>query len=214
MMEYKGSYFRLLTWLVKKPMYRKYGKEKTKKWIRESNAVYRKMLEESDDIGSDNPMAGNTYMGYVFMAIWKAADGEIKVEDFMKVTQEMMDRPLVKIIKGGNDMNRKEDVEKMSKMLHAADAWQKAHPEYAEKSWDFHFDETKHKDGFYYYFTRCPMETYAREHGFMEVLPVCCDLDYCTAKLRHAKLIRDKTLADGCDMCEYWFVGDQVKDPQ
>ena len=111
-------------------------------------------------------MAGNTYMGYVFMAIWKAADGEIKVEDFKKVTQEMMDRPLVKIIKGGNDMNRKEDVEKMSNMLHAADAWQKAHPEYAEKSWDFHFDETKHKDGFYYYFTRCPMETYAREHGF------------------------------------------------
>ena len=51
MMEYKGSYFRLLTWLVKKPMYRKYGKEKTRKWIRESNAVYRKMLEESDDIG-------------------------------------------------------------------------------------------------------------------------------------------------------------------
>lgn len=88
MMKYKGGYFRLLTWLVKKPMYRKYGKEKTRKWIRESNAVYRKMLEESDDIGSDNPMAGNTYMGYVFMAIWKAADGEIKVEDFKKVTQE------------------------------------------------------------------------------------------------------------------------------
>ncbi len=40
-------------------------------------------------------MAGNTFMGYVFMAIWKAADGEIKVEDFKKVTQEKMSNMLL-----------------------------------------------------------------------------------------------------------------------
>lgn len=214
MMKYKGVYFHLLTWLIKKPMYDSYGKENTKKWLKASDAVYRRMLEESEDIGADNPMAGNTYMGYVFMAIWKAADGEIRVDDFKLVTRKMMERPIVRLLKGGNDMNRKEDVDKLNKLLHSSADWLEAHPQYKDKSWDFHFDETKHRDGLYYYFTRCPMETYAREHGYLEVLPVCCDLDYCTAKLRHATLIRDKTLADGSNMCEYWFVGDQMKDPQ
>lgn len=51
-------------------------------------------------------------------------------------------------------------------------------------------------------------------YGDLEVLPVLCDLDYCTAKTHHAVLLRDQTLAEGGEKCDYWFVGDQVKDPQ
>ena len=201
MMPYKGSSFQMISFLLRKPMYQKYGKKRTKKWIRDGKEVYKQMLKETEDIGGNNPMAGNTYMGYVFMAIWKAADGAIEVEDFKKIGRQMMESPIVKIAKGGIDMKRMA-------------AWLEEHPEYKDKSWDFHFDDEKHQDGMYYYFTRCPMETYARTHGYLEVLPVCCDLDYCTAKLHHAVLLRDNTLAEGGKICDYWFVGDQVRNPK
>lgn len=211
MLKYKGSNYTMISMFVKKPMIRRYGKEQTKTWIRQGRGIYREMLSQVEDIGSDNPMAANIYMGFVFMAIWKAANGKITADDFRIVTREMMQNPLVRRIKGGVDMNKPEDLEKMKKMFHDMAAWQEAHPQYQEHSWDYHFDEEKHQDGIYYYFTRCPMEAYARKYGFMEILPVMCDLDYCIAETKHAVLYRDQTLASGGKICDYWFVGDQVK---
>ena len=92
--------------------------------------------------------------------------------------------------------------------------WLNDHPEYEEKSWDFNFDDTKHEDGTYYHFTRCPIEAYARSHGFLEILPVICDLDYLTSEARHAVLHREQTLATGGEMCDYWFVGDKIENPR
>ena len=47
--------------------------------------------------------------------------------------------------------------------------WADAHPQYRDKTWDFNFDDSKHKDGSYYYFTRCPLNDFARKYGFLEV---------------------------------------------
>ncbi len=41
-----------------------------------------------------------------------------------------------------------------------------------------------------------------------------CDIDHLTAKLMHLTLHREQTLAGGGEICDYWFVGDQVKDPR
>ena len=214
MMEYTNKYWNMLMPFIKKSLNKRYGKAYTKALIPKADAEYRDMLNRSDDIGRDNPMASNTYECLVFLAIWKAADGKISVEDLRAISKDVLSTPIMKVMGILINANKASGIKRIQKMMERDAKWLYEHPQYKKYSWDFHFDETKHKDGFYYYFTRCPMETYAREHGFMEVLPVCCDLDYCTAKLRHARLIRDKTLADGCDMCEYWFVGDQVKNPQ
>jgi len=31
---------------------------------------------------------------------------------------------------------------------------------YKDVSWDFHIDDTKHQEGFYYHFTQCPLNKY------------------------------------------------------
>ncbi len=82
-----------------------------------------------------------------------------------------------------------------------------------DKTWDFNFDDSKHKDGNYYYFTRCPLNDFARKYGFLEVLPVCCDIDYITTEYSHGILHRDYTLASGGNICDYWIVPDQIKNP-
>ena len=65
-----------------------------------------------------------------------------------------------------------------------------------------------------YHFTQCPLNTFARREGYEEVLPVMCDIDHLTARLMHFKLHREQTLAGGGSVCDYWFVGDKVKNPR
>ena len=41
-----------------------------------------------------------------------------------------------------------------------------------------------------------------------------CDIDHITASLMQAKLNREYTLASGGKVCDYWFVGDKMKNPK
>ena len=214
MMKYKGMYLRLFSVILRKPMIQQYGRELTRKALKKAPAVYRQMLAKTDDIGAENPMAGNIYMGYVFMAVWKAADGAIDAYSFRQVIRTFMRSPFVAKLMGGKDINKEKDMKSLTDALHAMQDWADAHPQYKERTWDFNFDETKHRDGFYYHFTRCPMEKFARENGFLEILPVACELDYLTVESKHGVLHRNHTLATGGKMCDYWIVPDQIKDPE
>lgn len=211
-MKYKGTYFRLFSLLLRKPMKRKFGRKATSESIRNGKAIYRDMVERTEDIGADNPMAGNIYMGYVFMAICRA--GKFAVNDFMEVTTEFMHSKIVSKIMGGSDLNNPEEVNRMSVQMHKIAKWADEHPEFKDKTWDFNFDETLHKDGFYYHFTRCPMEKFARENGYLDVLVIGCNIDYLTCEAKQAVLHRDSTLASKGDRCDYWIVGNKIKNPE
>ena len=69
LMKYKGVYFSLISFFLKKPMIRKFGKDKTEESLKKARGLYRQMIESTEDIGSNNPMAGNIYSAYVFMAV-------------------------------------------------------------------------------------------------------------------------------------------------
>lgn len=213
MMKYKGTFIKLFPIMLKKYMVEQYGKGVTRKAFKGAPSIYREMLAGCDDIGSDNPMAGNIYMCFVLLAIWKAADGAIDSDSYRVVIRKLMKSRLIRKMKGGKDLNKPDDMEAVKKHFHEMQEWADAHPEYRDKTWDFNFDENKHRDGSYYHFTRCPIEAYARKNGFLEILPVCCEIDHLITELSHGVLIREQTLATGGDMCDYWIVGDRVKDP-
>ena len=50
-MKYKGIYFNLFSLFLKKPMIKKFGKDKTKESLQKGRILYRKMLEKTEDIG-------------------------------------------------------------------------------------------------------------------------------------------------------------------
>ena len=79
-MKYKGVYFSLISFFLKKPMTRKFGKDKTEESLKKARGLYRQMIESTEDIGSNNPMSGNIYSAYVFMAVCRA--GDFGVDDF------------------------------------------------------------------------------------------------------------------------------------
>lgn len=208
-MKYTNKYWKLLIPFMKKSLNKRYGKEYTKELVEKADGIYRDMLNRMDDVGEDNPMATNIYECLVVLAIWKAADGKISVNDLREICVGIMSMPVLKVVGLFINGNKKSGVRKFSKMIHKDAAWLDEHPEYKAASWDFNFDETKHDKGFYYHFTQCPLNNFARREGCLEVLPVMCDVDFLTAKLMHFKLHREHTLASGGKVCDYWYVGDK-----
>ena len=208
MMEYTNKYWKMIIPIVKKGLVRRFGKEETASLLQKADAIYRDMLNRADDIGKDNPMSSNLYEGLIFFAIWEAADGKISIDDLREITHEVMGFPLMKAV--GIFVNaNKSGLARLEKRMHKNAEWLEVHPQYKGVSWDFNFDKTKHSEGFYYHFTRCPLNDFARREGYLEVLPVMCEIDLLSASLMHAKLIRRQTLASGGEMCDYWFVGDK-----
>lgn len=214
MMEYTNKYWNMIMPLLKKSLKRRYGKEYTSALIKKADLEYRDMLNRADDIGKDNPMASNTYECLLFLAVWKAADGKISTDDLREITREVLATPFLKLMGLFINANKQSGIRKIGAMMHKDAEWLEEHPQYKEFSWDFNFDEKKHRDGFYYHFTQCPLNTFARREGYLEVLPVMCDIDHMTAALMHAKLYREQTLAGGGTCCDYWFVGDKMKNPK
>lgn len=207
-MEYTDKYWKMIISLVKKDLVRRFGKEEAASLIQKTDVVYRDMLNRADDIGKDNPMASNLYEGLLFLALWEAADGKISVDDLREITRAVMQFPAMKLVGLFVNANRS-GLEKLEKRMHKNAEWLEVHPQYKGVSWDFNFDKTKHSEGFYYHFTKCPLNDFARREGYIEVLPVMCEIDMLSAELMHAKLIRKQTLASGGDCCDYWFVGDK-----
>lgn len=214
MMEYTNKYWNMMIPLIRKSLKKRYGKAYTKELVKQTDEVYRDLLNRMEDIGKDNPMASNAYEALLFFAVWKASAGKITVDDLRAIADEVLSTPLLKVMGIMINANKPSGIKRIGDMMKRDAKWLEEHPQYKDVSWDFHFDETKHQDGFYYHFTQCPINTFARKEGFLEVLPVMCNIDFKTASLMHAKLHREHTLASGESVCDYWFVGDKAKNPK
>ena len=68
-----------------------------------------------------------------------------------------------------------------------------------------------HDKGISFVYDTCPLNDFARRHGYLDFLPNLCYIDQITCSAAHGKLIRHKTLANGDGECNYWILGD--KDP-
>lgn len=90
--------------------------------------------------------------------------------------------------------------------------WAEKHPE-DWNTWDFHFDECLQRDGFYYHFNHCPIADFCQKYGYKEINPVLCNIDHITMALMHSRLIREHTVTEGAGICDYWTVGDKIRDP-
>ena len=62
--------------------------------------------------------------------------------------------------------------------------------------------------GIHYRFERCPIAEFAKQNGYLDVMPALCNGDYPAMELLHAALIRRHTCANS-DICDYWIVGDE-----
>ena len=50
--------------------------------------------------------------------------------------------------------------------------------------------------------------------GIAELMPALCSTDEVMFRLQHGRLYREHTIANGESVCDYWVVGDKIRDPK
>ena len=212
MMKYKGYYWTVLTPMIKGSIRKRCGQYMADKAIRRGKQHFKDLLQKADDLGPGNPMECNAYFAYVFVAVWLGSEKKITPETMGKIMEDVIIK--MKPFFGMINVNTK----KGSRYWHASmkkyEKWYQAHGRDYPETWQVHFDENLHKDGSFYYFTQCPICSFMQREGMGEIMETLCGTDWLMFKMQHGVLHRDCTLAAGQSMCDYWVVGDQVKDPE
>ena len=203
----------MMTPFIKRALKTKYGNKDVKTIVGNAKTEYRKLLNKADDIGSKNPMASNLYMCLLFFSFMQGSNGKISAEDLKDIMRITLSDPIVLKLMGNKDFNDPKELNKFKEHIYKNSDWAELHRKEYPETWKFNFDDS-HQDGFYYYFTKCPIAKFFKDNNLEEITPIFCELDHLTIKTRKAKLLREKTLANGDDMCDFWIVGDKVKDPK
>ena len=213
MLKYKPIHWFFMTPFIKRALKTKYCNEDIKIIVRNAKAEYRELLNKADDIGSKNPMASNLYFCLLFFSFMKGSEGKINSEDLKEIMRITLSDSIFLKLMGKKDFNNPKDLKEFKEHIHKNSEWAELHRKDYPETWEFNFDDS-HQDGFYYYFTKCPIAKFFKDNNFEELTPLFCELDHLTIKTRKAKLFRDKTLAKGDDICDFWIVGDKVKNPK
>ena len=174
------------------------------KWIR----------EEGDLGGKKNPMASNMLEAYAFFAFYEAVDRSFTADDLNSLIDTAMGKSIRML--SHFDMNR---LLKHKWITGAINRYLNSYKKKAEKyrgkewgnTWVMRMNPDGHDKGIAFVYDTCPLNDFARRHGYLDFLPNLCYIDQITCSAAHGKLIRHKTLADGDGECNYWILGD--KDP-
>ena len=211
-MKYNGIYWSLFAPMMKKSILTRFGESLAERSIREGKKEYRRLLSRADDLGPGNPMASNAYFAYVFAAAWLGSGRKIKPDEMALVMTDVLESRLLRFVFGMTDLNRQP--KKWYRDMKKYEAWFNLHGQDYPVNWNVNFDESRHRDGSYYYFSRCPIYEFCKREGIAELMPALCATDEVMFRLQHGKLYREHTIASGEPICDYWVVGDRIKIPE
>lgn len=209
-MKYIGIYWTLFAPMMKKSMTNRFGKELAEQAIKSGKEEYKRLLSRADDLGPGNPMAMNAYFAYVFAAAWLGSGKRIKPDEMAQVMTEVLESRLLRTFFGMTDLNK--TPKKWEREMRKYQAWFARHGKDYPVNWNVNFDESRHKEGSFYYFTRCPICEFCNREGIGELMPALCSTDEVMFRLQHGKLHREHTIAGGDPICDYWITGDKKKE--
>lgn len=211
-MKYRGIYWLAFAPMIKKSVSRRFGKVFAEMSIQNGKKEYKGLLSRADDLGPGNPMAINAYFAYVFVAVWLGSGKKITPDEMGEVMTDVLTSKFLRHIFGMVNLNRQP--KKWYKYMKKYEKWFEKHGKAYPVNWQVHFDETRHQDGSFYYFSRCPICEFCEREGIAEIMPTLCATDEVMFALQHGALYREHTIARGEGLCDYWVVGDKVKNPK
>lgn len=207
------KYLKLFEPAMKKWLSEHYSpKEANARWERTVALDEKWILEEGDLGGKKNPMASNMLEAYAFFAFYDSADRSFSKEDLQLMIDAAMGKSLRKL--SHFNMNRLLKHRWIVKLLYRyLDNYRKKAERFRGNAWGntwkIRLNPDEHEKGLAFVYDTCPLNDFARKHGYIDFLPNLCSIDQITCSAAHGKLIRHKTLADGDGECNYWILGDR-----
>ena len=200
---YSAKYWTFVAPIARHYIKKLYGAELARRAYKGGKPIYRELIDKAPAIGADNPMAKNLYLACVVFALWKAADGDITPDMMREMLKAIFDSKMMRIAGDKGDLRKPENMTKLVEDVHANAQWAEDHPSILDDTWAFHFDDERGGTIAHYHYTRCPINDLARQEGYIEILPVMCETDFFNTGVKHGKLTREHTLAEGGPYCDF-----------
>ncbi|MBQ8596869.1 MAG: L-2-amino-thiazoline-4-carboxylic acid hydrolase [Lachnospiraceae bacterium] len=180
--------------------------------LTKANKIYDEFKREAPDIGGGkNMLAGNLDMALAFFAFHEASDKRVTGKDVEEIAGWMFSKLSFasKLI----DFNKPWVAKLMYKVyvpyVKKVEKY-KAKGEWGN-TWGVKLNPENYSEGCSFHLIGCPLVDFAKKHGYMEMMPYMCATDHMSANLMNAKLLRNHTVAEGADSCDYWYVGNRSK---
>ena len=200
---YSGKFWTVVAPLVRHYIKKLYGADLARKAYKGGKPIYRQLIDRAPAIGAENPMAKNLYLSCVVFAMWKACNGELTPDMMREVLKTLFDARFMHLAGDKGDLRKPENMTELIEGVHANAQWAEGHPDIREATWHFHFDDERGGTVAHYHYTRCPINDLARQEGFTEILPVMCETDSYNTGVKHGRLTRKHTLAEGGPYCDF-----------
>ena len=173
-------------------------------------ALFPEIERKAPDIGKEkNGLYINLDLFLAVVAYYEASDHRVggeaideiiddifsrlmKWSPFLNINNRFIQRVLKKYVYG--------DYKKYILQMKENKGW--------KDSWDMVLGN-REPEGLSFLLIGCPIAKFAKENGYQHLMPHVCAVDYAYAKLMHAKLVRNQTVAEGADYCDNWFVPDK-----
>lgn len=206
-MKYKAIYWIVLTPFIKSYLKKHFKRIDVKKISRNAKSKYKELIAKADDIGDDNPMVGNLHYSLIFLSFHLANKATVSKELLEDMMETIIKHPVILSL-SKFDFNDGKVIDKMNKRMRENAKWAEENKEKYPETWEFNFYD-EFKPGCAYYFTKCPISKFCKDNNLEEYTKLFCNLDYIRIELRNGRLIREHTIADGDDICDFWIVGDK-----
>lgn len=175
--------------------------------------IYNRFLTEIPYIGgSENFMSHNLYQSLVLFAYYEATERDLSIDEMEKVIDNafcgrfkavskfvnlnhLLCKPVVSIV------YKLIGIIKKQADKHRGRDW--------HNTWGIEINPDSHIKGIAMTLVGCPIADFAKEHGYAHLMPVLCKTDHKQIEMLHGKLIRNHTVAEGYDKCDYWIIGDK-----
>ena len=207
------KYLKILEPAMKRWLSEHYSPEEAKtRWEKTMELDEKWIKEEGNLGGKKNPMANNMLEAYAFFAFYESVDRTFGKEDL----RMMIDAAMGKSIRMLSHFNLNtllkhkwivgiiyrylENYQKKAKRFRGRE-W--------GNTWEIRINPDRHEKGIGFVYDTCPLNDFARKHGYIDFLPNLCAIDQMTCSAAHGKLIRHKTLAEGDGECNYWILGSE-----
>ncbi len=171
--------------------------------MRKAQPLYRDIVVRSPSIGGrKNPNTVNVLIAAFVAAIYKAAEGRLSSEQMGEVFSNAIKYTrafkLFARITGKRNFTRQWQDKRHA---WAVASQGKAYP--ADFVSTFVYGKTINEYGITY--SECGICKLLQRENCADLAPELCKFDYVTAKYMGCKLTRTKTIANGDDMCDFWF---------
>lgn len=162
---------------------------------------YKAIVKRTPGIGKfkDNMFVVTLYAGCFVIALYKAAEGNLKDEGLKGLVRAAAYCPLMVKTKRGKSVFTDRIIEERTKQAQ----WSRDHIQEYPMNWFYYFENVPGKEEYYITHKECGICKLAKQEGCPEITKYLCMMDYYTFELQGAVLDRTKTLGYGDDECNF-----------